>query len=71
VLNPESGVAALGQYGMSLDGARMAINALVDQQAVTLAMNHVTLLAAVALLVSGWSVWFMPRGRSTYLPRAR
>ena len=62
-LAPEATQSALTGAGLSMEQARQFIANLVDQEATTLAINHVFLITAGILFASATVVWFAPRPR--------
>ena len=61
VLHPDAVSQTLSGTGMGGDTVLTIINNLVDEQAVTLAMDHTFLLAAIGGLISLALVWLVPR----------
>lgn len=60
-LQPADTQAQLANAGMSADQARGVIGNLVDSEAITLAVNHTFLIAAIVLFVAAALVWLAPR----------
>jgi DHA2 family multidrug resistance protein len=53
--------AKLASLGMSADQATEMIGNLVEREAVTMAVNHTFMIAAVVLFVAAALVWVAPR----------
>lgn len=66
-LNPGQSLAALAQQGLTGSAAYAYITGIVDRQANTVALLHTNALAAVAMLVTGWTIWLLPRIELTRL----
>ncbi|MFA7587211.1 MAG: DHA2 family efflux MFS transporter permease subunit, partial [Novosphingobium sp.] len=64
-LNPDEAQSRLASMGFSPDQIRQVIANMVDQEAVTLALNHTFIIAALCLFVSGLLVWLSPRVSAT------
>ena len=62
-LNPADTVTSLQNAGMSLEQARQVIGRLVDQEAMTLAVDHTFFVTAVVLFIAAAVVWIAPRTR--------
>ena len=60
-LNAADTMGALRQSGLADMAAFSYISGLVDRQAITLAMLHTNLIAAIATLLAGSAIWLVPR----------
>jgi DHA2 family multidrug resistance protein len=60
-LQPDDVQAKLASLGMSADQATEMIGNLVEREAVTMAVNHTFMIAAVVLFVAAALVWVAPR----------
>ena len=60
-LNPDAAMAALEGMGIPAEGARAYINGLVDREAITVAMNHTTVISVIAVLIATGVVWLAPK----------
>lgn len=61
VLQPDDAMDVLRGTGMTTEQGRQAIDTLVNQEAITLAVNHTFLVSAVVLFVAAAVVWIAPR----------
>jgi DHA2 family multidrug resistance protein len=61
VLQPDSTVDTLTQAGLSTEAIRSYVNGIVDTQAITVAMNQTTVMAAIAVLIAVASLWLAPK----------
>ena len=61
VVHPDATLRSLSEVGVQPEIARSLINNLVDEQAITIAMDHTFLLAAVGGLLSVGLIWLAPR----------
>ncbi|WP_379509208.1 DHA2 family efflux MFS transporter permease subunit [Novosphingobium bradum] len=62
-LNPDATVHTLSGVGFSPEMVRGYVNNLVDEQALTLAMDHTFMLSGIAGLLALGLVWLAPRPR--------
>lgn len=62
-LQPDEAMRTLADAGMSGDQAIRTITTLVDREAVTLAINHVSLVTAVIFVFCALVIWLAPRPR--------
>ncbi len=60
-LNPEATMDTLTQAGFSSEQATRYIAALVDREAVVMAVDHVFLVTAAVFFLSSIVIWFTPR----------
>lgn len=60
-LNPDRTVETMTGFGFSFEQARQTVAALVDREAITLALNTTSLVSAAVLLVAAAVIWFAPR----------
>lgn len=58
---PEQATAALQAQGLSPDSALASLNALVDQQSLVTATNHLFAVAALIFVLSASLIWLAPR----------
>jgi len=61
IINPDSAVDALSNIGLGTEAIRGYVNGIVDTQAITVAMNQTSTMAAIALVISAIALWFAPR----------
>jgi DHA2 family multidrug resistance protein len=59
--DPADAMARMQGAGLSLEQARGMISNLTDQQALSMATNHMFLLSAAMLIVAAVTVWLIPR----------
>jgi len=64
ILQPDATMATLNQAGFSDEAGRQIISNLVTEQAVTVAMNHTSLMAAIVTFATIGLVWLGPRPKS-------
>lgn len=60
-INPADTQATLAQSGFSGEQSRQLISNLVEQEAVAMAVDHVFLISAMAMLGAAMLVWLAPR----------
>lgn len=60
-LSPDTSVGALTEAGMGMDAIPGYINGIVDTQAITVAMNNATTMAAIAIFLAVAVLWIAPR----------
>lgn len=60
-LNPAATVDALEKAGLGTEAIRSYVNGIVDVQAITVALNSTTVIAALAIFVSVVVVWLAPK----------
>ncbi|MFC3174653.1 DHA2 family efflux MFS transporter permease subunit [Novosphingobium bradum] len=70
-LDPANVGATLGRAGLTDTAAAGYLSALVDRQAVTLAMIQTFYVGAIAMLVSAAAIWMVPRMDQTRFRGAR
>ena len=63
VLQPGATVDTLRGVGLSGEGISSYLNGIVDQQAITVALNHTGLVAAICLVIATAVVWIAPKPR--------
>lgn len=68
-LQPDQTLSTLESLGMSLDQARIYIESMVQREAVTIALDHVFLLSAVAFFCSAAVVWLVPKPKRREIPK--
>lgn len=61
VVQPDQTMATLGAAGMSFEQGRRVVDNLVNQEAITLAMNHTFFITAIVLFVAAAVVWISPK----------
>ncbi|MBC2667430.1 DHA2 family efflux MFS transporter permease subunit [Novosphingobium flavum] len=61
ILNPDQATTALGNLGMGMDSIRGYINGLVDTQAITVAMNNASVMAAISVALAAAVLWLAPK----------
>lgn len=60
-IQPEETLRTLEAQGLPLEGSRMLIGRMVDQQAMSTAINQIFLIAAATLFLSALVVWLVPK----------
>jgi len=61
ILNPDATVDTLDGLGMSAEAIRGYVNGIVDTQAITVAMNHATVMAAISVFLAAGVLWLAPK----------
>lgn len=67
-LQPDATMETLTAQGMSVDQGRQIIASMVDQESMTLALNHTFLISAVVLFLAAGLIWLSPRTRQSGKP---
>jgi MFS transporter, DHA2 family, multidrug resistance protein len=67
-LRPDETMRTLGEAGMSAQQSSGFINAILDREAVTMAMDHVFLVTAAIFMVSALVVWLVPKPKRPTMP---
>ena len=60
-IHPDAARASLAGLGMGAEQTRGYISALVDKEAITIAIDHVFVVAAVVMFLGAAVVWLVPR----------
>lgn len=63
-IQPDQAMTTLGNAGFSYEGARDVIYGLASEQAITVAMRHTSMMAAIAGILVIGLVWLGPRPKS-------
>ncbi|MFX7977132.1 hypothetical protein ABTK65_20020, partial [Acinetobacter baumannii] len=63
VLQPADTVDTLHGFGLNGEAISSYVNGIVDQQAITVALDHTSLVAAICLVISTVVVWIAPKPR--------
>ena len=61
ILNPDATTDTLDGLGMSAEAIRSYVNGIVDTQAITVAMNHATVMAAISVFLAAGVLWLAPK----------
>ncbi|HET9630244.1 MAG TPA: DHA2 family efflux MFS transporter permease subunit [Novosphingobium sp.] len=60
-IQPDAAIGALAQQGVGPEVARTVINNLVDDQAITMAMDHLFIITTVIGIATSALIWLAPR----------
>ena len=70
-LQPEETMRTLGEAGMSSQQSAGVINAIMDREAVTMAMDHIMLITAAIFFLCAFVVWLTHKAEDSRSELAR